>query len=44
MLSQLNPKLSGADPKKLVDFLNDFKGDVIFGEEVPKNWLGGSGK
>jgi CRISPR-associated protein Cmr1 len=44
MLSQLNPKLSGADPQKLVDFLNDFKGDVIFGEEVPKNWLGGSGK
>jgi CRISPR-associated protein Cmr1 len=44
MLSQLNPKLSGADPQKLVDFLNDFKGDVIFGEEVPKNWLGGSGR
>jgi CRISPR-associated protein Cmr1 len=44
MLSQLNPKLSGADPQKLVDFLNDFKGDVIFGEEVPENWLGGSGR
>jgi CRISPR-associated protein Cmr1 len=44
MLSQFNPKLSGADPQKLVDFLNDFKGDVIFGEEVPENWLGGSGK
>jgi len=45
MLSQLNPKLPGADPQKLVDFLNDFKGDVIFGfKEVPKNWLGGSGR
>jgi CRISPR-associated protein Cmr1 len=44
MLSQLNPKLSGADLQKLVDFLNDFEGDVIFGEEVPENWLGGSGK
>jgi CRISPR-associated protein Cmr1 len=44
MLSQLNPKLPGADPQKLVDFLNDFKGDVIFGKEVPKNWLGGSVK
>jgi len=44
MLSQLNPKLSGADLQKLVDFLNDFEGDVIFGEEVPENWLGGSGR
>ena len=42
MLSQLNPKLSGADRKKLVDFLNDFKGEVVFGfKEVPENWLGG---
>jgi hypothetical protein len=31
MLSQLNPKLSERDPQKLVDFLNDFKGEVIFG-------------
>jgi hypothetical protein len=44
MLSQLNPELSDADPQKLVDFLNDFKGDVIFGKEVPENWLGGSGR
>jgi len=43
MLSQLNPILSGADRQKLVDFLDAFKGEVIFGfEEVPENWLGGS--
>ncbi|MFA0766493.1 MAG: hypothetical protein BDTLLHRC_001446 [Candidatus Fervidibacter sp.] len=45
MLSRLNPRLSGADRQKLADFLNDFKGDVIFGfKEVPENWLGGSGR
>ncbi len=45
MLSQLNPKLSGADRQKLADFLNAFEGEVIFGfKEVPENWLGGSGR
>ena len=45
MLSRLNPELSGANRQKLVDFLNAFPGEVIFGfEEVPENWLGGSGR
>ena len=46
MLSQLNPKLSErADRKKLAEFLNSFGDKVIFGfKEVPKNWLGGSGR
>ncbi|MFA0782113.1 type III-B CRISPR module RAMP protein Cmr1 [Fervidibacter sacchari] len=45
MLSQLNPRLSGPNRQKLVEFLNAFPGKVIFGfEEVPENWLGGSGR
>jgi len=45
MLSQLNPRLSGVNRQKLVDFLNAFEGDVIFGfKEVPEKWIGGSGR
>jgi len=32
---------SGANRQKLVDFLNEFKGKIVFGfKEVPENWPG----
>lgn len=46
LLSELSQNLkSRANRNKLVDFLNAFEGEVVFGfKEVPKNWLIGSGK
>ena len=44
MLSELNPQLSDdADRQKLVDFLNSFESEVVFGfKEVSEKWIGGS--
>ncbi len=46
LLSELNQNLkSHADRNKLVDFLNAFEGEVVFGfKEVPENWPIGSEK